>query len=377
MSDQIKQRYKTKHPGVQFRILENGERRYIINYFDSAGRRVYKNVPGKLKDAVSERQSILDRMGKGTKVISSKLTVKDLAEEYLRTQTGHLKEKTLATYQYNLDHWVLPKIGHQRAAILTVSDMAELVIDLRRSLSSWTVRGCLTPLSRMFQYGKRRGYCSTNPVAELDTQERPSGATRQMRILSTDQIQRVLEVSAPGYTYEKGGQYVRLQGTYHVLFATAIFTGLRIGELLALTWTDVDLLDSSITVRTSKTDAGVREVVIPDFLVSLLAGASLSDSEGFVFKTNAGHQMKPRRVNRALTEALERASVPHLRFHDLRHTFASLLIGQGEDVTYVADQMGHSNPSTTLRVYSKLFDPAERRQKARERMQSSFSGIVG
>ncbi len=197
-----------------------------------------------------------------------------------------------------------------------------------------------------------------------------------MKILSSDDIQAVLRASEKGAPVFQDGKptTAMINGAFHPLFMTAIFAGLRIGELLALQWEDVDLLNGELHVRESKTEAGVRTVVVPDFLVRELA--DLPDTEGHVFKTQDGAAMHPRTVSRALEAALKRAGVERCRFHDLRHTYASILIGMGQDVTLVADQMGHSSPKVTLTTYAKLFNPTSRRAEMKKQMQNNFSLVA-
>jgi integrase len=345
-------RHKTRYPQVYYRLDAKGNRRYQISYTDSNNKRVFKTVEGNERDALQQRNDILRRMHRGEKVVSSRMTVEDLANDYLKTQTGHLKDSTLLTYDNSLKWWVIPKIGKQRISQVDVNTIADLVAELREELTAGTIRTCITPMSRMFSYAVRRGWVNSNPVTALDRQERPQGASRRMRILSSDEIKLLLSVKSK----------------YRLLLMTAIFTGLRKGELLALEWSDVDLSEGLVRVREGKTEAASRSVVMPDFLVKALAAEM--KTEGKVF------QFERRNCNRALENALEKVKVEHLRFHDLRHTFASILLGQGMDITYVSEQLGHANPATTLRVYAKLYDPAKRKEEARKKMQESFSGVV-
>jgi integrase len=354
-------RYPTKHPGITYRLDSKGHRRYYIDFTDTSQKRVFKRVPGNLEDARRERARILERMGKGEKVVNSKLTIDDLIDVYLKTQTGHLKPKTYSGYQYNLDHYVSPRLGSRKINALGVGDIAGFITQMKRDgFKAWTIRGCLTPMSGMFRYAVRQGWMSKNPILDLERNERPKSDQATMRILSTDEIQQLLASSTD---------------TYRLLFTTAVFTGLRIGELLRLRWEDVDLLNHRIIVKESKTTAGLREVSLPDFLVRMLAGAAYTDGE--VFKTREGQPMKHRRVNRALEETLKRGGIPHVRFHDLRHTFASLLIAQREPITYIAEQMGHTKASTTLDIYGKLFEGDKAMKEARMRMEENFAGVVG
>ena len=105
--------------------------------------------------------------------------------------------------------------------------------------------------------------------------------------------------------------------------------------------------------------------------------SQFSQDGDYVFATETGKPAHRRTVVRnGLEASLRRAKIDHLRFHDLRHTFASILIAQGLDVVFVSDQLGHSDPAVTLRVYAKMFDPKDRRQEARERLEAAFGGIV-
>ena len=156
---------------------------------------------------------------------------------------------------------------------------------------------------------------------------------------------------------------------------------MRIGEALALRWSDVDFDSGLVTVRDSKTEAGQdRRIVLMPSLARLLrehrVGAHHSLQDDLIFSVEGGGPLSARNALRALQAALEKAGVEHCTLHELRHTFASLLIGEGQDVTFVADQLGHANPQITLRLYAKLFDPARRRDEAREKLQAAFGGML-
>ncbi len=150
------------------------------------------------------------------------------------------------------------------------------------------------------------------------------------------------------------------------ILATLTFAGLRIGELIDLRWRDVNLADGRMTVRESKTDAGVRTVdllpALRDELLALKAHTNApANARGF--PTQAGGPMNPSNVrNRILTpaaklarERLEQAGGTPLPAgltpHKLRHTFASVLVALGTDPGAVMDQLGHTDPTFTLRVY--------------------------
>lgn len=364
-------RHRTRYAGISYRILANGKRRYSIDYKDSTGKRVWKVVDGNERDAIRARADIQLRMSKGERIVRTRQTIEELAEDYLRTQTGHLRPSTLAHYEYVLDHWVIPRLGERKLSEIDVNTIADFVAEMRQTLAPWTVRNCLKPLTKMFQYAMRRGWLVVNPVQQLAPEERPKGVKRKVRVLDTEEIQRLLTVTRAGYRHrnKQGDLGQALDGSYGLLFKMAVFTGLRKGELLALTWEDVNLVEGTVTVRQGKTEAASREVNIPDFLVKDLAAEMKTEGPVFTFDK--------RNVNRSLDAALERAGLEHIRFHDLRHTFASSLIGQGLPIDYVADQMGHASTSTTHKVYSHLFDGKKRKIQAQEKMQSFYEEVMG
>jgi integrase len=150
------------------------------------------------------------------------------------------------------------------------------------------------------------------------------------------------------------------------ILSTLVFTGMRIGELIELRWRDVNLADGTITVRASKTDAGMRRIdvlpVLRDELATLKAGVR-AHADDRVFPTQRGNAMNDSNVrNRMLAKAVERAnkqlekrdSVPlpeGLSPHKLRHTYTSLLTALGKDPREIMDQLGHTDPGFTFRVY--------------------------
>lgn len=370
------------HRGVYYREGSNG-RRYEICFQGSDGRTRWQVVNGGLRDAIRERADVLSRLGRGEKVAPSRVRFGEVAETWLASKD--IRPKTRRGYEDALRLHLLPRFERMQVAKITEDHVALLVSDMRRAgYAAWSIRGTLTPLSGIMAYAVRKGLASSNPVRGLTSDERPKLEHREQRILDTDGIGKLLDAATD---------------KYRALLATAVFTGLRIGELLALRWADIDFDAGLVRVRAQldegnnrralpKTASGWRDVVLMPELARVLKAYRLAAPPAFkgdespVFASTAGTPMLRRNVmRRGLDAAADKAGLnpegrPRLRMHDARHTFASLLISQGCDVVFVSGQLGHANPSITLRIYSHLFDHARHADRTRDALSAGFGSIL-
>jgi integrase len=279
-------------------------------------------------------------------------------------------------------------MGQKFVSEITADDVALLIATMKqKGLKTHTVNEVLKPLNGMYNIAVRSGYASIHPVKTLTPAERPKRDQRQMRILSSEEIAKLLSpepltLTSLGETNSTRSKSPPLSDGWRPLIQFLLFTGLRIGEALNTRWEDIDLESGTVTVTASKTQAGTgRSVILIPALVSILRRERLrsaySAPEDYVFASKAGGILNRHYIlSRVLKPALEDAGIPHTTLHELRHTFASILIGQGMDVTFVADQLGHADPAITLRVYAKLFDPKARKDEAREKLQTAFGGLL-
>jgi len=264
---------------------------------------------------------------------------------------------------------------------VTVDDVARLIAELEQSgLAGWTIRGVLTCLSSLYAWAVRRGKVATNPVRGLERGERPAAEGREKRVLSREEIGKLVAAATP---------------TYRPVLATAVFSGLRLMELLGLRWADVEFERGELHVRSQlsrkgtlvplKTRSCKRDVVLMPELAAMLKRHRLasrhSRPEDFVFCGAAGRPLHFRNVQRrGMDEAVARARLEAGKrdptMHDLRHCFASLLIGQGLDVVFVSRQLGHANPATTLRVYASEFDKTRHADAVRAVLSEQFGNLL-
>lgn len=225
-------------------------------------------------------------------------------------------------------------------------------------LSARTINRELTLLSAMFEFARKRQWVTFNPVEGVD---KLRVKQRDVRILNPDEIRRLLE--------HAGGTRNR------VLFRTAVETGMRQGELLALRWDDVDLMSGCLRVRRSyrkgyedepKTERSKRLIGLTPQLIQELADWRSGcptpkdpDKPQLVFPNSSGHYEKHYNLlRRHYWPALKRAGLPRIRFHDLRHTLVSLLLESGAPIMRVQAIAGHADAKTTMGVYGHLLPGA-------------------
>lgn len=347
---------------MYFRERPDGSRTYIIWYQGTDGKERFENVPGGERDAVRARSRIIDRKARGEKIAPSNLKVKDWAPQWLEERSD-IRDKTREAYAISIRCHIVPRLGKYRVCDLSVDHVARFISELRaEGKKAATINMALGVISAMMKTAVRRGKASVNPVPLLERNERPKNDTRKMEILDTDEIQLLLS---------------RVSKTFYPIVATAVFTGLRINELLSLRWEDVDWKAGVLRVKDSKTKAGIREVVLMPGIQKMLAELSLEGQYELVFPTLTGSKHYPDTVRRALKAGLKAAEITKpFRFHDLRHTYASILIHHRHDKAYIAEQMGHANSYITDRVYGHLFDKAKKHEAAREQLEAEFGEIL-
>lgn len=366
-------------------LLPNGKYAVLCR---RAGRQLYRTVGSNLAMARSAREALIAAAEAGISPASPRLRFGTVAAWWLgrfeaKVAAGERHPRTLEAHRYHLEHHLLPALAPKRMSALTVDDVATLLEELRaKGCSAKTAAGALATLHSIVRYARRHGWIASDPVDQLEADERPRPATRRQRVLGRDEIARLLAACT---TRDR------------LVVATALYTGLRISELLGLTWNDIDFDGGVVHVRAQlsrahrgaparrvppKTAASVRDVPLVAQLARLLAMHKLATpfaaGTDWVFATSHGTPYGQRNVaRRCLTRAAKLAGLnddgwPPLRVHDLRHVFAShLIVDLRLDVAQVSRILGHASPTITLSVYTHLFDHARHALQIREQMSDS------
>lgn len=303
---------------------------------------------------------------------------------------GERHSRTLEAHRFHLDHDLLPRLATRRVISLGVEDVAELITELRAvGRSAKTTANALATLQSVLRFARRRGWILIDPVELLEPEERPHPPRHSRgRVLGQAEIERLLDACP-----SRG----------RILVETALFSGLRISELLGLVWADIDFAAGLIRVRAQlsrphpgeparrvapKTPASAREVPLVSQLSDRIAAhrraTPFAAPTDWVFVTSRGTPFGERNVaRRVLKKAADAAGLNDggrapLRFHDLRHTFAShLIIDLGLDVAQVSRILGHARITITLDVYTHLFDDARHSREIRQRVAASqFASLL-
>ena len=224
----MRKRHTTQHRGIRYRLDSKAERRYLVYYSDSRGGEHTLTLPpgSTLEDARLKRGELMSRKSQGENLIPSKKLVFDLLNEWLEHRKGLVASKTIEDYTWAIEFYLKPHLGHLRVRDLTVSDIVRLRTFLvRKGLKKWSIAKIETPLKNALTVAARDGLIPANPFGKLLTHERVTQDAKKPRAMAKDEIGKVLSVSTD---------------RWRPLFSTLLFTGLRIGEALALTWDDVE-----------------------------------------------------------------------------------------------------------------------------------------
>ncbi|OPY83445.1 MAG: putative prophage phiRv2 integrase [Syntrophus sp. PtaU1.Bin005] len=330
--------------------------RWVIDAYDQHGKRYRKTLPdgttkGKAREILREVEEKIERR---TFAHEKKIpTFSEVAGQWLEHKKSNLRETTWEMYAYLLKcHF--KELEKTRIDMVTIATVEKFISTRQKGhMNLSTLRKILVTFNQIMAYAVRHRHIDFNPVrdAEKPRNQGKEVVTETIKVLNPEQIKAFLEE----VTNQK----------YHTLFLTAIMTGARQGELLGLKWEDVDFSRKQIHIQRTfnhgrffapKTKGSNRKIDLAPVVIKALAQWKLSDGKNdLIFPSDAGTPMDcMNMVHNQFHPALNRAGCPRIRFHDLRHTTASLLLDQGENIKYISSQLGHANPTTTLNIYAHL-----------------------
>jgi len=284
------------------------------------------------------------------------------ASEWMEGRQAELRPRTIKDYEWALSYHLLPFFKGHLIAEITVAEVDRYKTAKVREgkLAAAQINKTLKRLSQIFDVAVDYGHLPSNPAASKGGRRRVKEDAPRRTWVEPEQLMALLDAAPKGH---------------RAILATLAGAGLRIGELCALNWEDLDLATGTLTVQDSKTAAGRREVDMPSGLVTelwtLAATSSRTAPTDPVFVGRRGTRQTSDNVGRRLKSAIKKAN-PRLEGvgiaplnervspHSLRRTYASLRYACGDDPVYVAQQGGWADPNFPIRVYAKAVKRRER-----------------
>lgn len=328
----------------------------------------YAKTQADLRKKLTAARSMLDA---GLPVVSERQTVSAYLTTWLATIQPTVKARSYMRYDAAIRIHIAPSLGHHKLARLKAQHIQTFyAAALAGGASAATVAHLHAVLHRALKDAARLDLVPRN-VADLVTAPRPTA--REERVLSQEHAQTLLQ-TAHGERLE-------------ALYTLALTTGMRLGELLALHWEDVDLDAATLQVRqtlyydkggvwrldTPKTDHSRRRIDLGRMAIEALRRHRVRQAEerlaigeawgdhGFVFTRVDGEPLRgPHVLERHFLPLLKRAGLPPMRFHDLRHTAATLMLLGDVRAKVVSEMLGHSNIAITLGLYSHVTPTMQR-----------------
>ncbi len=318
-------------------------------------------------EARSWRADAKRQIDQGSLRAPTQQTLRDAAAAWLAgAETGEVRNRsgdrykpsTLRGYRRALEDRVLPLIGGEKLSAITTSDL-QLLVDRWQAegLPASTLRNIVKPLQAIYRRAKSRGGLPVNPTRDL---ELPAPRPRRVEIVSPETAEELLAA---------------LPAKDRAVWATALYAGLRYGELRALRWGAVDVAGGTIEVRESwdakagriepKTRTSRRRVPMPAALRELILDRRLedatADADSLVFGRGKEEPFHAATLYRRADAAWKAAGLTdRLRLHQARHTYASFMIAAGVNAKALSQFMGHSSIKVTFDLYGHLMPGSER-----------------
>ena len=340
---------------------------------DESGKRKQKwhTVQGTKKDAEAELARLINEVNTGDYVEPSKMLVREYLDRWLKDYAGQAASpKTLERYHQIIDGNIKPALGGYTLPKLKPLHIQSFYTEARTTgrkdgkggLSAQTVLHFHRILHRALGQAVKWQLLVRNPV---DAVEPPRPERKEMKVLDNAGTAQLLK---------------KLDGSLlYMPVIIAVTTGMRRGELLALSWRNVDLKSGQITInqaleqtkegvrfKTPKTDRSRRGVALPSFVVDILKAHKKEQAEtrlrlgpayennDLVFPRPDGTVWPPDSFSTAFAAFIRRSKLPHVRLHDLRHSHATQLLLQGVHPKVVSERLGHSKVGITLDTYSHV-----------------------
>jgi len=377
-------------------VIRNGKKyiywegRYTEGYDPSTGKQIQRSITGKKKSEVAEKlRKATAAIDAGTYTAPSKMTLGQWLDIWLETYLIDVKPRTVESYLCQIKNHIRPDLGTHLMEKLDPHMIQRFYNNLSKEhdgkpgLSPRSIKVIHGILHKVLEQAVTLGYLRTNPA---DKCVLPRGERRELNPLDEDAITLFMK-AVKGHPFER-------------IYLVTLFTGIRQGEVLGLTWDCVDLDSGIITINKQiqkETGGGSVYHLVPTknskwltitpaaYVIKLLRGqkrkqaewqlkaGQLWENSGLVFTNELGVHLMPHTVYHNFKKIVASIGIPNARFHDLRHSYAVAAIRSGDDIKTVQGNLGHATASFTLDKYGHVTDQMKR--ASADRMQDYIDRI--
>lgn len=283
-------------------------------------------------------------------------TIREISAAWKEYKQPYVKLSTMAAYMLILENHILPCFGESNA-LHEKTVQAFVLQKIEDGLSVKSVKDILIVLKMVMKFGVKNEWID---YYEWDIKYPTTSTTKELEVLTVANHKKILNYIQTHFSFAGLGVYISL------------CTGLRIGEVCALKWSDINIVDGTISVNrtieriyiiegeskhtelvinTPKTQNSCREIPMTKELLAMVKPLKKVVNEDFYVLTNDENPTEPRTYRNYYVRLIEKLGIPKLKYHGLRHSFATRCIEAGCDYKTVSVLLGHSNISTTLDLY--------------------------
>lgn len=366
------------------------EARFTMGYDPVTGKQIQKSVYGKTQKEVREKLSkVTAELDEGSYVEPAKQTLGEWLDTWMETYVKYsVKPYTQDCYQRVCDCHIKPALGKVQLSKLTTLQVQKFYNSLQdvEGLCPKTIKNVHGVLHRALKQAVKLGLIPSNPTELCDL---PKVHRRELQYLAQDTVSAFLQ-AIKGHFLE-------------ILFLVTLFTGMRQGEVLGLTWDCVDFDHNTILINkqlqktkkvggkyvlVSTKNGRSRTVAVAPTVTALLrkqrarqaemrlmAGPAWDNPWNLVFTNEVGGHLCHRTVIKHYKHIVASIGLPNLRFHDLRHSYAVVSIESGDDIKTLQGNLGHATAAFTLDVYGHVSQ--RMRQQSAERMEKFIQNVSG
>lgn len=358
---------------------KDGKQKYRvrINYLDNLGNAKQIDRVAYGADAAKQLEMELNYQIK-QQDISKKITIGQLFAEYLEMKKHEVRETSLDKTNRILQRYVIPKFENTRIDKITIPLVQKWKCELsEQKISITTRKNIYGEFRALMSFAVKMEYIPKNTVAAAGNFKSPLEPAKEMLYYTAEEFKKYIS-AAREYAEKSEANGNLYNWNYYVFFCFAFFTGMRKGEIYALTWHDITNGYISITksiaqklkggdrITPPKNKSSIREIQIPLPLQKAIDEhyKRCSVMDGFndnLYICGGDRPIRDTSLNKINTKFADLAGVKHIRIHDFRHSHASLLANEGINIQEIARRLGHSKISITWETYSHLYPREEER----------------